>query len=50
MKKCKGIVIAFVVDGDFSTSRIESEQKMQEIVNYHMTIHEATEHELQKEK
>ena len=49
-KEVQRIVIAFVEDSDFCTSRVESERKIQEIFNFHETMHEATKGRAQKEK
>ena len=43
-------MIAFVDYGDFCTSGAKSNQKMQDIVNYYVAMHEANGGKVQKEK
>ena len=48
-KEVQRVAIAFVDGGYFYTSRVESENKMQEIVNFYATMHEATRCKSEKE-
>ena len=49
-KEVQRFVRAFVDDGDFCTSGVESERKNQKITNYFATMYESTGGKLQKEK
>ena len=47
-KEVQKIVIAFIDDSDFCTSRVENEREMQAIVKCYATTHEATGGKLQR--
>ena len=49
-KEVQIVVTAFVDDGYFCTSWVESKHKIQEVVNYHAAKYEATGGKVQKEK
>ena len=49
-KEVQRVEISFVDDSDFCTKGDESEIKMQEIVDYCVSMHEATGGKIQQEK
>ena len=49
-KEVKRVVIVLVDDGYYCTSRVENEEKIQEIINYYVAMYEPTRGKVQKEK